>query len=420
MRVSTNQLFDQNIRAIQTGQSELTRTQESLATGKRVNRPSDDPAGATQVIRLTEELDKITQFKRNNDLVRGALEQQEAVLTNINNSMLRARTLVLQAGSGIMSTADRRAIGVELGVIADEVFDLMNSRDAQGNYLFAGGQAQSPAFIRNFASSGNSISYQGDNTDNSVQLSDNVTVRSTVNGLDLFERVDARYTFSEGTSSTGPLRYAVSSQDDFDRFFQQHYDPVVVANNTFEFAITGTGSGANERTAELRNQNTGAVIQTFTITEGASLTVAGIDVTSVSSGTGFFGNAGDSFTFSLDAPQKKNLAQTLLDISAALTSDPPLGNGEVVEAVNTALIGIDNGVERLALERSSIGGRLNVADSVKETLLDLEIAATKSRSAVEDVDFAQASADFARQEASLSAVLATFPRITGLSLFDFI
>ena len=113
MRISTNQIYDQNMRSIMQNQGDLAKTQEQLASGKRIITPSDDPVGAAKVLRLTEEIDELTQFQRNNDLVTGSLEQQEAVLTNITNSVNRARTLVIQAGSGALDSPDRKVIGAE-------------------------------------------------------------------------------------------------------------------------------------------------------------------------------------------------------------------------------------------------------------------------------------------------------------------
>ena len=45
MRISTSQIYDQNIRSIMNNQEDLVKTQEQLATGKRIITPSDDPVG---------------------------------------------------------------------------------------------------------------------------------------------------------------------------------------------------------------------------------------------------------------------------------------------------------------------------------------------------------------------------------------
>ena len=223
MRISTSQIYDQNIRSIMNNQEDLVKTQEQLATGKRIITPSDDPVGAAKVLRLTEEIDELEQFQRNNDLVTGSLEQQEAVLTNITNSLNRARTLVVQAGSGILSDPDKRAIGAELEQIKLEIFDLMNTQDADGNYIYAGYQSANQAFTYNPAATGNAISFSGDAGVRFIQLSNSSTIQSTSNGYEVFENVLSRFKFSVTSDTVSSLSNAtVSEQGTFDTFFNKN------------------------------------------------------------------------------------------------------------------------------------------------------------------------------------------------------
>ncbi|HAD91460.1 MAG TPA: flagellar hook-associated protein 3, partial [Alteromonas macleodii] len=235
MRISTSQIYDQNIRSIMNNQEDLVKTQQQLATGKRIITPSDDPVGAAKVLRLTEEIDELEQFQRNNDLVTGSLEQQEAVLTNITNSINRARTLVVQAGSGILSDPDKRAIGAELEQIKLEIFDLMNTQDADGNYLYAGYQSANQAFTYNPAATGNAISFSGDAGVSFIQLSNSSTIQSTSNGYEVFENVLSRFKFSVTGDTVANLSNPnVSEQGTFDTFFNKNYDPVTSANNDYQ------------------------------------------------------------------------------------------------------------------------------------------------------------------------------------------
>lgn len=406
MRISTNQIYDQSIRAIMDNQRGLAETQESLATGKKLNRPSDDPVGAAKVIRLTEELDQLNQYQRNIDLVTGSLEQQEAVLSNINDAANRARTLAIQAGSGVLSDADRRAIGAEMEQLRDEVFDLMNTQDADGNYIFAGHQSQSQAFTLNPAATTNPVSFAGDAGENSVQLSDSTRVQSTSSGQEVFQNVLARRDFAiSGTPTASVQASQVTGQGTFDTFHKDNYDPVTPGNNNFRLTL----QAGNQ--AQLTNISSGAVVDTVSYTAGEPFVVKGMQFT-------LSGSAGDTVDISLNPPEKKNLANTINDLYRALTNNTSGVN--LQESINDAVVGIDNAQQKIALERSSIGGRLNVAESIYETNLDLEIAAKETRSSIEDVDYAEASAEFAKQETALNAALATFPRISNLSLFDYI
>jgi len=146
MRVTTNLIFNQNLRAINVSQGQLSDVQSQLASGKRILRPSDDSVGASQVIRITERLDKINQYQRNIDLASSNLELQETALRSINESVNRARVLAVQSGNGIFSQADRNAVATEVEQIRNQVIDLMNTRNPSGDYIFSGYQSQQQAF----------------------------------------------------------------------------------------------------------------------------------------------------------------------------------------------------------------------------------------------------------------------------------
>ncbi len=407
MRISTNQFFNRNLDAIMENQRKLADTQEQLATGKRINRPSDDPVGAAQVVRLTEELANIDQYKQNNGLFVSRLEQQETVLSSINDAANRARQLIQQAGSGVLNQADRRAIGSEIQQIRDEVLDLMNAQDPTGDYIFAGFQADSPAFSFNPAASGNAVRFEGDSGTNSVKLSDSVTLRSTTSGQDVFENVIAPQGFSV-TGSTGATvsDSDVANQDAFDSFFNANYDGFTPANNDFQLAIQAGGQ------VQLTNVTSGAVIDSVDFISGEPFTIQGMSFT-------VSGTAGDTVDFSLNKPEKRNIAETLHDIYQALAVDDETGD-TLRKSLQGAISSIDAATEKVSAEISSIGGRQNVAASVFETNLDLEINVRTARSNIEDTDFAEASAEFARQETALNAALQTFPRIANLSLFNFL
>lgn len=407
MRISTNQIFDLSIRSVLENQRGLSDTQQQLASGKRINKPSDDPIGAAQVVRLTEELDKLTQYQRNNDLLASSLEQQEAILRSINSSANRARVLVIQSGAGYTTDADRKAIGAEIEQIRNEILDLMNSQNEQGEYIFAGFQSESQAFEFNPAASGNKITFAGDDGTNQVQLSDSVTVQSSTSGRVVFEDVFARLNFSlSGSAGITVNQASISQQGTFDNFHKDNYDPVIAANNEFRLTVIAGNQ------IEVTNVGTGAVVDNLDFQSGQILNFQGIEFE-------LEGTVGNTVDFTLNDPEKKNIAETLNDMFLVLTTDG-IADSDFREAINDVIVGIDNGLAAIGLETSSLGGRLNVAQSIEETNLDLEIANKTARSAIEDVDYAKASAEFAKQETALSAALQTFPRVTSLSLFDFL
>lgn len=406
-RISTSQLYDRSIQGVLRNQGTMSDIQQQLSSGKKLLRPSDDPVGAAQVIRLTEELAQISQYNKNGNLLKNSLEQEEAVLRNINDASNRARVLMVQAGNGILNSGDRKAISIEMGEIRDEIFDLMNSQNANGEYIFSGYQSQSPAFSYNASATGNKYSFEGDDGINEIQISNNVRLQANSNGSEVFANVLARLT-SSITASAGVTSASlnVTQQSAYDLFYKANYDAVTPANNDYQVTILAGNQ------VQIDNVGTGSTVATLGFTSGQPFTFKGLEFN-------ITGGVGDTVDFQLDPPQKKSLVETLNDFYIAL-SDETISDGNYQDALSDALVGVDNGLLAVANATSAIGGRINSASSVFESNLDLEITNKTARSNIEDVDYAEAVSELSKQETALQAAQATFAKVTGMSLFDYI
>lgn len=407
MRISTGQLYDRSIRSVLENQGDLSDVQRQLASGKKLLRPSDDPVGAAQVIRLTEEIELIGQYKKNNNLLTSSLGLEEAVLSNIKDGVNRARQLIIQSGNGLLGADDRKAISNEIGQIRDQVFDAMNSQSANGEYIFAGYQSAAPAFNMDPSAPNNKYTFQGDEGINEIQVSDSLALAVNNSGKTVFEDVFARLT-GNITSRVGVTSASstITAQSQFDKFHTANYDAVTPANNEFQISIIGPNQ------VEINNVGSGMTVATQSFTSGTPFVFNGQEFS-------IEGTTGDSVNFTLQEPVKKNIAETLNDFYVSL-SDGNISDGDFQVALRDALVGVDNSLNSIGNATSLIGGRMNVAQSVLESNLDLEITNKTARSNIEDVDYAQAVSELSKQETALQAAQATFSRVTGLSLFDYI
>ncbi|AEE22205.1 flagellar hook-associated protein 3 [Glaciecola sp. 4H-3-7+YE-5] len=407
MRISTGQLYDRSIRAVLDNQDDLSDVQQQLSTGKKLLRPSDDPVGSAQVIRLTEEIDLINQYNKNNNLLTNSIEQEETILGNVTDNIQRARQLMIQAGNGILDVDDRKAIAIEIGQIRDQIFDAMNSQSANGEYIFAGYQSATPAFSYTAGASGNKYAFEGDEGLNEIRISNTFSLAMNNSGQTVFEdvyaRLDSQITSSSGVASASTR---ISTQNEFDQFHSQNYDPVVAANNEFQISI----SAAEQVT--ITNVGTGAVVGTQPFISGEPFEFKGQEFT-------IEGVVGDTVNYALQKPEKKNIAETLNDFYNSL-NDENISDQDYAQAISDALIGVDNSLTSIADSISLLGGKLNVAQSVFASNLDLEISNKTARANIEEVDYAEAVSELSKQEAALQAAQATFAKVTGLSLFDYI
>ena len=188
MRISTIQLFQQRIDALQAQQQRLSRTEMQLATGKRLVTPADDPAASLRNLQLEDRRTMNVQFMENLDRAQGRLELEEGALASGVDLLQRVRELAVGALNGTNSASDLQSIGAEVRSLLDGLVGIANTRNANGEYLFGGYQAASVPFADN--GSGN-VSYSGDRGNLHLQVSPTRQLAVADNGADTFMVVPA-------------------------------------------------------------------------------------------------------------------------------------------------------------------------------------------------------------------------------------
>ncbi|VVN95456.1 flagellar hook-associated protein 3 [Pseudomonas fluorescens] len=202
MRISTAQYFETSAAKYQNNFSSIVKTQEQITSGVRIQSAGDDPVGASQLLMLQQQKAMLGQYSTNMGSIKSSLANQESVLDSVNTALQRARELALQAGNGGYSDADRKTIAGEIGEIEAQVLSLLNSKDASGNYMFAGSKSSTPPYVRN---NDGSYAYQGDDTRLSLQVSDTLSVASNDTGKNILE-----------SASNSGRTQAISSKPDDD------------------------------------------------------------------------------------------------------------------------------------------------------------------------------------------------------------
>jgi flagellar hook-associated protein 3 FlgL len=186
MRISSIQAFNNGVSGIGRNYSSVIRTQEQISSGKRILTPADDPVASVRLLQLEQQQALLGQYKDNLTAAKNSLTQEETTLNSVNTVLQRIRELAVQAGGGALSAQDRKSIAKELGEREGELLNLMNSRNARGEYLFAGFLGKTEPFLRN---PDGTYSYFGDEGQRSLQIASSSTVAINDNGKRLFEDV---------------------------------------------------------------------------------------------------------------------------------------------------------------------------------------------------------------------------------------
>lgn len=187
MRLSTSQIFQQAVTSMLKTQSDVSKTQLQLSTGKQILTPSDDPASATRILDLNQIIETTGQFQRNADFAETRLSIEESVLSEVGDLLQRVRELSVQANNATLSASDRQAIASEVRVSLDGLIQMANSQDASGEYIFAGFRTDTQPFSDD--GSGN-FTYAGDQGQRNLQIGASRQVSVGDSGADVFMKTD--------------------------------------------------------------------------------------------------------------------------------------------------------------------------------------------------------------------------------------
>ncbi len=127
VRTTQNLLADRSTTYLQQGLSRLARTQETLSTGKVVNRVSDSPTDAIQAMRLRTGLADQTRYVRNGQDGLSRLGVLDSTLGAMGDDVRRVRELALQGVNGSSNQTSREAAAVEVDQLRASLLSMANT-----------------------------------------------------------------------------------------------------------------------------------------------------------------------------------------------------------------------------------------------------------------------------------------------------
>ncbi|WP_148862997.1 flagellar hook-associated protein FlgL [Marinobacter fonticola] len=401
IRISSQQVFSSGINRLQELNSNLNNTQEQISTGKKVNRPSDDPVAAARILKLDQEVKRIETYQRNADLASNRLQQEEGALSSAVDIIQRVRELTVQAGNGSLSANDRQSISSELKERLGQLANVANTRDASGEYIFSGFQGSQPAFVKQ---PDGSWQYNGDEGQRKLEIDDGVTVAISDHGKGIFAAVPAAITAVPNAANSGGS-YVSGLELTNAQALKDAFAPRVPDDLTVSVGLGGQISVTSPDGTDLTPTPAPSV--------GDEFEVAGVKMT--------VNDAQDGDEFSIAINKKQSVFGTIENLIAGLDSmekSSGMGRAQYDAFISESLANLDNAQESILLKQTELGGRMNAVESTQGFLDDSALYSKDIRSKLEDVDYAEAVSNLSFQSFVLQAAQQSFAQVSQLSLFD--
>jgi len=411
MRISTSWMYQQQLNTMLDQQSALAQTQNQISTGYAINVASDNPTGAAQVVELSHILAQNTQYASNINAANTRLSTESTTLTTVNNLLSSVNDIALGGINGAMSSADLNNMATQLTQYRDQLVQLANTTDGNGQALFAGTSTTTTPFVSN--SSSGAVTYAGNDQQSFTAIGSGLQLASSDSGSAIFMNLAAgngSFVASASSANTGTLVVGSNSVTDTAAWNAATAGGPI--NDTITFGANGsysvTDAAGNPVTDSSGNPVTG------TYTDGGSISFNGITINM--SGTP---NSGDTVKLQSDtASNTQDVFTTLNNMIAALQSGG--SSTAITNTLNRQLESLNQAMNAVSNAQVSVGSRIDTLQQQSSSYSDLSITYKSALSDVQNVDMASAISNLSLQSTALQASQQVFAKIQGTSLFDYL
>ncbi len=202
MRITNNMLINNMVNYIENNLTRMNRYQSQLATGKKIQVPSDDPVVAARALKLRTDVAEIEQYKRNVKDAQSWMDMTEDALAKIGDVLQNVRVLTVDGSNGTKTPEDMQKISVEVKQLREQLIQIGNSTYA-GRYIFSGFQTDRPLLDKNTGEFLIDVDTTVENIMYEIGIGDDININVT--GGDLFA--------SGGDAATGTTGKLISDLD---------------------------------------------------------------------------------------------------------------------------------------------------------------------------------------------------------------
>ncbi|HEY0489365.1 MAG TPA: flagellar hook-associated protein FlgL [Telluria sp.] len=188
MRIATSQYQSTMNQSLTLNQDRVSYITQQMASGNRIQLPSDDPVDNVRMSRLRREESALNQYRENIAAIKIRLSKNEDYLTSMSNDMLAGRDLLVWSSDGSNTPDDLKAMVTPLTSLKESLLFTANAVDQEGRYVFSGTQTDvAPIAYDPAAAAGSRYTFVGNTFDQTVVVGNGITqvANGNVKGVEL-------------------------------------------------------------------------------------------------------------------------------------------------------------------------------------------------------------------------------------------
>jgi flagellar hook-associated protein 3 FlgL len=409
MRVASSTLYQQGLASMNYQQGSLMHIQQQLGTGRSILTPSDDPVGATRALGVGQAQAVNGQYTTSRKQANIALAAEENALQSVTTVTQNIQTLLVEAGNGTMSDADRGSLATALEGLYNQLHGLANSDDGNGQYLFGGTRSGSAPFTQSTGAG----TYIGDTGQQLLQVDVARQMPAGNTGREVFMSVTggAGYVVKGNAANTGNATFGTVSTTDPSDPLYGHSMQLAFATNAggqMEYTITDLSAGATPAPV---------VAGPVAYTSPAHIGVAGVSFNLTGDP-----KDGDTMTMQPASEAGTDMFASLQTVIDKLRQPTPAASdrANLSNVLATATRQFSNSLDNVLTVRASVGSRMNELDALDDVGANRDLTYSQTLSGLQDLDYAAAITEYYQRQTALQGAQQSFMQIQGMNLFKYL
>lgn len=374
MRVTQTMLANNSLRHMSNSYQNLGKIMDQLATGKKINRASQDPVVAMNGMRYRTQVTEVDQFKRNLGEVYNWMDTADSTLDSVTQSLHRIRELTVQASNDTYEGTQRANISKEIGQLREHLVALGNTK-ANNKYIFNGTNTTTAPIDPEKMDVG---------TDNVDFIANKGNFEVSYDG-ELYKFDENNVDGNTYLSSTGKTI------------------EIVGETITHQYTVQDESGADKAKTETLKATQVVVSYKDAVSTNGQDVEIE------VLKGVNIAVNVDPGKVFSNDFfGDLARLENTLTDSNSKS------------EDITKFLDNISTQMNKVVNERAELGARYNRVEMIEGRIMEQEVIAKKIMANNEDADMEKVIIDLKSQESVHRAALAAGARLIQPTLMDFL
>jgi flagellar hook-associated protein 3 FlgL len=378
-------------------QAKVATLQNQIASGAMVNSATDDPVAFSGINALNQRLIRTQTYQKNNQTITNNLNNEDSVLGSVSTTIQALQGVQLQSGNASLTDADRKSLAIQAQGLLNQLRDLANSTDINGNYMFGGSKGTT-------APINSTYNYIGDSKQQFQAISDNQQIATNDTGDSIFMNIPGGNGSFAISQTANPNGGAVSAS------LGSVTDPANYVPGQYSLSITGNVVSVTDSSSN--------VVYNAPYQSGADVTFNGMTIN-------LSGAAADGQTFSINSGQKNSIFSTVQQMinSLNLPSDSSANQALIQTQNNQVTSQLSSALNNVSSYRSTVGLRVNQLDTASTTNTNLSLIAQTTIQQMEGSDATSQismATQYTLQIQTLQAAQQSFTRLSGMSLFNYL